>query len=109
MALIETSHDDGNMHSPPPATHPKFTDLNGDALDRKLQVTCNWATFDEQPLSGKNLAELFSNDIPVIRHSKLLSAEECARLVDIIKTAEVVSLYVTLMDTSNLAVMRDSA
>lgn len=109
MALIETSHDDGNMHSQPPATHPKFTDLNGDAPDRKLQVTCNWATFDEQPLSGKSLAELFSNDIPVIRHSKLLSAEECARLVDIIKTAEVVSLYVTLMDTSNLAVMRDSA
>ena len=96
MALFEISQENMNMDSPLPITHPNPVHLNGSALDRKLQVKCNWATFDERPLSGKSLTELFSNNIPTIRHSKLLSAEECARLVDIIKTAEVVSLSVTL-------------
>ena len=54
----------------------------------------------------KTLADLFSNDIPVIRHSKLLSAEECAILEKLIITAEVVSLSVTLTDTGALGVMR---
>lgn len=70
---------------------PKSASVDGSGVYQKIQVTSNWTTFDEQPLTGESIAELFSNATPAIRYPKILSSEECARLVDIIKTAQVVS------------------
>ena len=50
----------------------------------------DWTTFDKQPLSGETIAELSSNTITAVRSPKVFSTEECAKLVDIIKTVHVV-------------------
>ena len=60
----------------------------------KVQVEFNWTKLDEQPLSAPNIAELFSTIIPAVRSSQLLSSEEYASLVDIIKTAQVASAWI---------------
>ena len=65
------------------------TDSSG--LGRKMQVEANWTTFDELPLSGESIAELFANTTPAVRYPRSTSTEERARLVDIIKRAQVVS------------------
>ena len=89
---IDSSYQDKKSNSPLTAMSPNSSYLDRGALHRKIEVRSNWTTFDEQPLSGESIAELFSNAIPAIRHPKLLSTEECARLVHVIKTAQVVSL-----------------
>ena len=83
----EHSHDDGIV-SPLFVARP----TSGNQFQQKMQLESNWATLDDQPLTSDNIAALFSNIIPTVRHSKLLSAEECARLVRIIEKTEVVSL-----------------
>lgn len=89
---LESSYQDKKSNSPPTAITPKPAYLlDGSGMHRKIQVTSSWTTLDEQPLTGESIAELFSNAIPVVRYPKLLSTEECARLVDIINTVQVVS------------------
>ena len=83
---LEHSHDDGVV-SPLLVTRP----MSGNRFHQKLQLESNWATLDDQPLTNDNIAALFSNIIPTVRHIKLLSSEECARLVRIIEETEVVS------------------
>lgn len=93
--IDDTYQDKSNNFESTPIT-PSFAHLDESGVHRKIQVTSNWTTFDEQPLTGENIAELFSNTIPAIRYPKLLSTEECARLVEIIKAAQVVSSFTYL-------------
>lgn len=53
----------------------------------------DWTTFDEQPLSGETIAEVSSNTITAVRSLKVFSTEEGAKLVDIIKTVQVIGLF----------------
>ncbi len=87
LSHLDDSHDD-EVNNSSLLTDP----MSGNRLYQKMQLESNWTTLDEQPLTGDNIAALFSNIIPTVRHAKLLSTEECARLVRIIETTEVVSL-----------------
>ena len=66
---------------PPLSTPPAF---------KPIQISSNWHTLDDQPLSSRSINELFSNTISTIRHPNFLSTEECARVVKIIRTEEIV-------------------
>ena len=89
-------YEDRKSNSALTSITPKSTSVDGSGVYRKIQVTSNWTTFHEQPLTDESIAELFSNVIPAIRYPKLFSTEECARLVNIIKTAHVVSPHIHL-------------
>lgn len=107
MTAIDSSDEDRKSNSQFTAVTPGSAHLDGSRLHRKIQVNSNWTTFDEQPLSSESMAELFSNIIPAIRHPKLVSTEECARLVDIIKTTQVVCISTySAMKTEDLAVKK---
>ena len=100
---VDSSDQDGKRRSLFTSITPNSADLDGRRGSRQIHVISNWTTFDEQPLSGESIAELFSNTIPAVRYPKLFSTEECAKLVDIIKTAHVVGSFTYLKIHENLA------
>ena len=89
---VDYSHHDPKRNAPFTSIVPKPAVLDRLGPFGRMQVESNWTTFVEQPLSGESIADLFANAIPAVRHPELLSTEECARLVDVVKTAQVVSL-----------------
>jgi hypothetical protein len=56
----------------------------------KLQIISNWKTLEDQPLTKVSLQELFSNEIPCVRHKGFLSHEECERMVRIVQDTKFV-------------------
>ena len=69
---------------------PAYPHVSTPSAYKSIQVLSNWHTLDDQPLSSQSIKELFSNTISTIRHPNFLSAEECARIVEIIRTEEIV-------------------
>lgn len=53
-------------------------------IPNKLQITSNWSTLEDKPLTRESLAELFANGNPCVRHKGFLSPEECERMVEIV-------------------------
>lgn len=53
-------------------------------IPNKLQITSNWSTLEDKPLTRESLAELFANSIPCVRHKGFLSPKECERMVEIV-------------------------
>lgn len=55
----------------------------------KLQVTTNWRTLEDQPLTETSFRDLLSNNIPSIRHENFLSRDECQSLVNILESPKI--------------------
>ena len=99
MALAEQPpHVDTSSHTPANATDlkPQGAQMNGvysngDVPHPKMTIQSNWTTFDEPSLSRESLTELFANNIPAVRHKKLLTPEECAKMAEITKAFKLVS------------------
>ena len=99
MALAEQPpHVDPSSHTPANATDLKVqgaqvngVDSHGDVPPPKMTFQSNWTTFDEPALSRDSLTELFANNIPAVRHKKLLTPEECAKMAEITKAFKLVS------------------
>lgn len=56
----------------------------------KIKVLSNWNTLADQSLHARSLWNLFRNIIPSIRHTNFLTADECARLMDVIRSQKIV-------------------
>lgn len=59
-------------------------------MTNKLQISSNWSTLDDLPLTKESLGQLFANDVPCVRHKDFLTPEECKRMVKIIEETEFV-------------------
>lgn len=68
------------------------SDLHGHyfGLSPKQNVQTNWHTFEDQPMSLESLIDVFANRIPVFRVPGWLSPEECERMMQIMKTHDIV-------------------
>ena len=99
MALAEQPpHVDTSSYTPANATDLKAQGAqmngghgNGEIPHPKMTFQSNWTTFDEPSLSRESLTELFANNIPAVRHKKLLTPEECAKMAEITKAFKLVS------------------
>jgi hypothetical protein len=53
-------------------------------------VTTNWSTFKDQPISAQSLIDLFANRTPVVRVKEFLTAAERERMLEVVRTHEFV-------------------
>jgi hypothetical protein len=56
----------------------------------KNNIQTNWKTFGDQPMTLASLLGVFANRIPVVRERGFLTQDECQKMLEIIKTHELV-------------------
>lgn len=69
---------------------PEERVLGGTRQDHNCQT--HWKTFQDQPLCRSSLMDALANNIPLVRHSGFLDAEECNAMLDVLKTHKIVRL-----------------
>jgi hypothetical protein len=57
---------------------------------QKHAFETNWKTFEEQQMSRQSLFDVFAGTIPAIRQKAFLSREECAKMVKVLESHDIV-------------------
>ena len=57
---------------------------------KQHSLTTNWKTLEVQPMNKKSLFDVFAGTVPVVRQKDFLSNEECKRMVEVLKTHDIV-------------------
>lgn len=61
------------------------------ATAAQYNVSTHWRTTEVQSLNKKSLFDCFAGTIPVIRQKDFLSQDECAKMVEVLKSHKIVS------------------
>jgi hypothetical protein len=62
----------------------------------KYNLQTSWRTLQDQALTRTSVLDVFANRVPVLREKSFLSAAECARMLEIVATHEIVSGFILL-------------
>lgn len=57
---------------------------------QKHNFETRWATIHEQDLNRQSLFDVFAGTLPAIRQKEFLTQEECAKMVEVLKTHQIV-------------------
>ncbi|KAF2018302.1 hypothetical protein BU24DRAFT_345926 [Aaosphaeria arxii CBS 175.79] len=68
----------------------------------KIQVTSNWHTLQDQPLTKDAIWNLFNNVIPSIRHTGFLSSDECQKVAEVIQSHRVKAYFEGIEEANSL-------
>lgn len=60
------------------------------SIPEKHFVHTNWYTFEDQPLSMGSLIDVLANRIPVVREPRILTADERRKMLEVVKTHNLV-------------------
>jgi hypothetical protein len=59
---------------------------------QKHTIQTNWYTFEDQPLSLQTFTDVLADRIPVVREKGFLTPDERQRMLEVVKTHNIVSV-----------------
>jgi hypothetical protein len=66
-------------------------ELFGNPFTRDIPT--NWSTFTDQKLTSRSLIDVFANRTPVVRVKGFLDPEECQRMLQVVRTHDIVGTW----------------